>query len=450
MNSPSSRIKRARSSSLIVHKEPSQTPQNNDVKSIVFNEQEDSKSTAQIENENFSKHVINTISRMKNNSGIIKGMDFGSPKKRTNLFSIVKSGFHMSNKSKIRNFGELSPSESLENSANDSTVLKIPDDTKTLVTANEKMDSSKIERVYPLSNLLNNRVMTAKEVIPKKYFEQASTKFKSPHEIHQRYLKWLKIKNDKETWHINKSAYNVKTNRLKNMQEIEKKREQEEQIREEEDPRYRVEKLINKREHIAKQAIKEDKKVKKKDRIKMNFITEIRKVDVGGFLENDKISKSKDNLVKMRAIQDHLEAQRHKKNNYISNREKKIIMRTRSKSRNIPLYLNTENKEMNIELAVQVDNSKIRKLQGSTMIIRGDLITPKGSSTLLFNTKPQNHLHNPPQNPPRPKTSHTQHPPRRPRPFTSHGPTPHSPPPRPKTSQPPFPTQRLFRTTSST
>lgn len=129
---------------------------------------------------------------------------------KPNLFNIVKSGFHMSSKSKIGNLGELSPSQSLESSGNGTTLLKIPDDTKTLVTANERMDSSKIEPVYPLSNLLNNRVMTAKEVLPKKYFERTNTKFKTPREIHQRYLKWLKIKDDAETWHINKSAYNGK------------------------------------------------------------------------------------------------------------------------------------------------------------------------------------------------------------------------------------------------
>ena len=137
--------------------------------------------------------------------------------------------------------------------------------------------------------------------------------------------------------------------------------EKEEKEKESKDPRYMVERMINKREHLAKMTIEGDKKKEKINKVKMNFKREIRRIDVEDFIENKCMnSQIKDSLMKMNSIQDHFESKGMRKTQMVSDREKKSILRKQLKSRNLLKYMNTDNKEINIELEVQMNNTKIR------------------------------------------------------------------------------------------
>jgi hypothetical protein len=136
-------------------------------------------------------------------------MSFGSPKAKPSWFKVMKFGLSLKLAKKRLDYCiEKSVKSVSLDSKSCSDINSIENDSNSLVTANVKIESVKHELNYPLKNLLNNRLMTAKEVLPKSFFEGPNLRFKTPIQMDTQYKKWFKsTARDREYWHMNKGAY---------------------------------------------------------------------------------------------------------------------------------------------------------------------------------------------------------------------------------------------------
>lgn len=150
------------------------------------------------------------------------------------------------------------------------------------------------------------------------------------------------------------------------MQEMEIKRsiywlnilEKEEKLREKTDPRYRLQRLMNRRENSVKKAMASSLKKKKSKPLRMNSIKKSSKQ----IYDDYKIIKEPPNveefLSKVCSLKEHLEAQFHRKKelDHKSGRRPMSVL----KSRNGPSYLKTEQNNFLTSVEESSPNWKFR------------------------------------------------------------------------------------------
>ena len=141
---------------------------------------------------------------------------------------------------------------------------------------------------------------------------------------------------------------------------MEEKKEKEEKLKEN-DPLYRLNNMIDKKQHHAKMVMKEEVKKEKARKVKLNFKKEVAKAEVEDFMgETEKSPSVRRNLIRMNTIRDHFQTAIKKRcktatmNSKLKSRNKEL------RSRNLIQLLNTDNKEVNIELSLQLENTRIR------------------------------------------------------------------------------------------
>lgn len=172
---------------------------------------ENASNMSQKDNEEFSKMVVDNISRM-NSQYDLEGMNFNSPSNKISWFKILKMKVKQKTKSRIDYIMEESMSDKGSNtSVSDLSSVFIKEDLRPS-TSNTQIAKSKFRQISSIAAhdiKGKTRAKTARKTLPSGYLQCPVVTIKTPYEMNESQMAWnKKVTRDSEYWHMKKQAYN--------------------------------------------------------------------------------------------------------------------------------------------------------------------------------------------------------------------------------------------------